>query len=68
MIKIGKLLKRKQIKKGYIIHKTATKFMLCKILNEYENETDAKADLIKLLSHKKTEKELLEDYSRKVSW
>lgn len=58
----------KQYKKGYIIHKTATRFLLCKILNEYNNEAEADQDLTNLLTDKKSEKDLLKEYSKKESW
>ena len=68
VIKLRYLLKSKKYKKGYLIHKTETSYKLCKILNEYDEEKDVQEDLISLLSHKKTEEDLLEDYSKKQSW
>lgn len=59
-----KLRKTKTIE-GYLMHKTATSYKLCKILNEYDNKEDADKDLIQLLTYNKTEKELLKDYSKK---
>jgi len=55
-------------KNGYLIHQTSTKFILCKILNEYDNQKDANDDLVNLLAHKKTEKELLKEFNSKKSW
>lgn len=69
MKKILSLLKRKEYTKGYLIHKTAnSKHMLCKILNEYDNEEEALQDLLKLLTKKKSEKELLVEYDKKKLW
>jgi len=53
-------------KKGYLIHKTTeNNYSVCRILNEYNSLEDAKNDLIKLLSKRKTEKDLLKKYSNK---
>lgn len=42
--------------------------LICKILNDYDNEKEAEDDLVKLLSNKKSEKNLLEEFSKKESW
>jgi len=57
-----------ELKNGYIIHKTETKTLICKILNEYDNEKDANNDLVNLLRNKKTEKDLLKEFAKKESW
>ena len=55
-------------KKGYIIHETSTKVLLCKILNEYDKEPEASEDLVKLLTNNTTEDKLLKEYTKKESW
>lgn len=52
-------------KQAYVIHKQETKTQLCKVLNEYNSEQDAQNDLIKLLTNKTNEKELLKDFNNK---
>lgn len=52
--------------KGYVIHKMDTKYLVCKVLNEYENWEEASKDLIKLLTDKRTEKGLLKDFTKKT--
>ena len=52
--------------KGYLIHKTGTgQYILCKILKEYGNDSEAKEkctkDLVALLSKNTTEKKLLKE-------
>ena len=54
-----------KLKKAYIIHKTENKMLLCKVLNEYNSEQEAEQELINLLTHKKKEKKLLQDYTKK---
>jgi hypothetical protein len=53
-------------RKGYLIHETSDDhYCLCKILNEYNSEEEAEEALIDLLTHVKTEKQLLKEYSKK---
>lgn len=56
----------KGFKKCYIMHNTATgKYMICRVLNEYNSEHEADADMIKLLSHKINEEDLLKKFTKK---
>lgn len=57
-------MKQIEKKKGYLIHKTATKYILCKVLNEYQSEEEAQEDLINLLTHKKKERQILKEFSK----
>lgn len=52
-------------KKGYIIHKTCNRVLLCKVLNEYSSDEEATKALTELLVNKTTEKKLLKDYVNK---
>ena len=39
------------------MHSTTTgKYMICRVLNEYENEKEADDDMVKLLTHEISEK------------
>ena len=56
----------KGLKKCYIIHSTTTgKYMNSKVLNEYDNKKEANDDMVKLLTHKISEKGLLKEFSKK---
>jgi hypothetical protein len=68
MAKIRNPFKRKEYKKGYVIHETDIGFKLCRILNEYDSKQAAMDDLMKLLSHEVTQDDLLEEFSKKQSW
>lgn len=52
-------------RRGYVLHETHNRVLLCKILNEYDNLEQANNDLVKLLTHKTTEDDLLNDYDSK---
>lgn len=53
-------------RKVYLINKTdSNKYKLCKVLMEYNTIEDANKNLSELLTDKKTEKELLKEYSKK---
>ena len=62
------LFKKKEHKKGYVIHKMTTEYLICKILNEYSNEEEAEEDLLRLLAHEITEDDLLSEFDKKQSW
>ena len=55
-------------KKGYIVHDTPVRYLLCRIQNEYDTKEEAQSALAKLLTDKVTEKNLLKDYAKKESW
>ncbi|HHV96729.1 MAG TPA: hypothetical protein GXX37_09710 [Clostridiaceae bacterium] len=56
----------KGFKKCYIMHSTTTgKYMICRVLNEYDNEKEADKDMVKLLTHQISEEDLLEEFSKK---
>lgn len=59
------LFKKDRHKKGYVIHQTATKYLICRILNEYTDGNKAKEDLVRLLTHKITEDDLLNEFDQK---
>jgi hypothetical protein len=62
-----KLLQLFNNRSVYLINKTdAGKYKLCKVLNEYNNITDANKALADILTDKKTEKDLLKEYNKKV--
>lgn len=41
------------------------KYILCKVLNEYDNKKDADKDLVKVATRAITENELLKEYNIK---
>ena len=56
----------KKYRKSYIINKVNdNSFQVCKILNEYDSIKDANADLIKLLTRKCKENDLLKKFDGK---
>ncbi|NLX63505.1 MAG: hypothetical protein GX022_01815 [Clostridiaceae bacterium] len=60
---------KKGLTKCYIIHSTSTgQHMICRVLNEYKNENEAEEDLIKLLTHKISEKDLLKEFTKKSNF
>lgn len=42
------------------------KYILCKILNEYDSKEDADKDMVKVVTKNKTERELLKEYNTKL--
>ncbi len=62
------LFKKDRHKKGYVIHKTETKYLICRILNEYADGIKAREDLVCLLTHEITEDDLLNEFDQKQSW
>lgn len=63
-------IKNKGLKKAYLIHESSTGvYSICRILNEFDSKNEAINDLAKLLSNKKTEKNLLRQYTGiKENW
>lgn len=59
------IIEDSKFRNAYKIVNNHGNFELCKLLNEYDNEKEANADLMKLLTHKATEKDILKDYSAK---
>ena len=56
----------KGLKKCYIMHSITTgEYMICRVLNEYDNEKEADDDMVKLLTHKISEEDLLKEFSKK---
>lgn len=48
---------------SYIVRKLVNgRYILCKVLNEYDTEKEANADMVKIATGKTTEKELLRRY------
>lgn len=45
--------KIKDTKEGYLIHTTENKFILCKIIDTYDNKNDAVKALVNILAQKK---------------
>ena len=62
------VFKPKQYKKGYFTYINGSKNLLCKILNEYETEEEAKDELVNLITNEITEKDLYKDFLKKKSW
>lgn len=55
-----------QTKKAYLLHKMDNgKVCLCKVLDEFWDEDEAAEVLIKLLTHKISEKQVLKEYAKK---
>ena len=54
---------------SYIVRELKNgKFILCKILNEYDNKKEADLNMIKVVTKNKTEKELLKEYNEKKTF
>jgi hypothetical protein len=68
VITIFNLFKKKRKKKGYLIHNTETNHILCRIINEYNTESEADTALVNLLTHKVTEEKLLDEFEKKLTW
>ena len=68
MINIFNLFKKKHNKRGYLIHNTETKHILCRVINEYNSEPEADTALVNLLSHNTTEEKLMDEFDKKQSW
>ncbi|MGI6145671.1 MAG: hypothetical protein ACOYED_07910 [Peptococcia bacterium] len=62
------LFREKPYKRGYFVHQTGSKNLLCKILNEYETIEEAREDLVDLITNNTTEKKLEKDFLTKKSW
>ncbi|NLM34695.1 MAG: hypothetical protein GX206_04575 [Clostridiales bacterium] len=53
-------------KRGYLIHKFDNgQVALCRVLNEYSSEKEAKKDLFKLLADELEDKDILNKYAEK---
>lgn len=54
---------------SYIVRELKNgKFILCKILNEYDNKKDADTDMVKIATKNIAEKELLKEYDKKKTF
>jgi hypothetical protein len=62
---MSNLIENNKFRKAYKIIDVNGKFQLCKVLNEYDNINEANAHLIKLLTSKLTENEVLKLYNDK---
>jgi len=60
--------KKKEHKKSYVIHSMPTRYLICRVLNEYPDHEQAESDLVKLLAHEITEDDLLNDFDKKQPW
>lgn len=61
-------MKLSEEKKGYIIHEIVKgkKYAVCRILNEYDSDEAAQADLIDLITNNTTDEKLLSRYKENV--
>lgn len=57
--------KKRQYKRAYVLHETPNRVMICRVLNEYNNLDEANEDLVKLLTGKITEEDLLKNFGKK---
>ena len=54
---------------SYIVRELKNgKYILCKILNEYDNKKEADDNMVKVATKKITEKELLKEYNDKKTF
>jgi hypothetical protein len=63
-----RLIKPQQERRGYFVHTSNGKNMLCKILNEYDTKEEAQDDLVKLIANEITEKDLYKEFLKRQSW
>lgn len=68
MWSIFHLFKPREEKRGYFVHTSGGKNMICKILNEYDTKEEATQDLVDLVANKITEKDLYKEFLKRQSW
>ncbi|MBP2032730.1 hypothetical protein J2Z42_001404 [Clostridium algifaecis] len=56
----------KKYREVYLINNSNdVRYSICKVLNDYDSQEAAEADLLKLLSHEVSETDLLKDFDNK---